>query len=201
MGIKLSEVAEESTVLLHISNETHGMTMNATIQKIVKDDISIIELDYDSNKRLSFDNVKIYVEYCQDEGVPIIWREAKVFAYKDKYVLQVFSEGVRHNRRGSFRVGVGVLARLSMPGCSVPQVMIRDISLTGFSITDRKQELNLQIGDELSVKFEDRAHILDLAGRVVRIEEHEDRVIYGLEICNLCRDLSSYISVRQRIKG
>ena len=90
---------------------------------------------------------------------------------------------------------------MSMPGCSVPQVMIRDISLTGFSITDRKQELKLEIGDELSVKFEDRAHMLDLAGRVVRIEEHEDRVIYGLEICNLCKDLSSYISVRQRIKG
>lgn len=48
--------------------------------------------------------------------------------------------------------------------------------------------------------FEDIGHILDLAGRVVRVEEREDMTIYGLEICNLCKDLSSYVNIKQRRK-
>ena len=78
--------------------------------------------------------------------------------------------------------------------------MVRDLSLTGFSISDRKKELALDIGSELSVSFEDLGHVLNLTGRVVRIEEQEDVNIYGFEICNLCKDLSSYLSVKQRQK-
>ena len=78
--------------------------------------------------------------------------------------------------------------------------MIRDLSLTGFSIADRKKELSLGIGSELSVSFEDLGHVLNLVGRVVRIEEQEEVNIFGFEICNLCKDLSSYLSVKQRQK-
>ena len=80
------------------------------------------------------------------------------------------------------------------------QVMVRDLSLSGFSVSDRKKELVLHIGDELSVYFDDLGHTLNLIGRVVRIEEHEDVIIYGLEICNLCKNLSSYLSTKQRQK-
>lgn len=200
MGIKLSELEVESVITLQISNGSGTIPLKAAIKRIVKEDIAIISLDYDGNSRLVFDNVKINVEYNQDDDVPIIWRNVKVVSYKSDYILQVFSEGAKHNRRGCFRVPVATMARLSMVGKGVEQVMIRDISLSGFSITDRKKELNLSTGDELAVFFEDRGHILDLAGRVVRIEEHEDMIIYGLEICNLCKDLSSYISIRQRQK-
>ena len=78
--------------------------------------------------------------------------------------------------------------------------MIRDVSLTGFSVSDRKGELSLNAGDTLSVFWEDFGHILDLTGRVVRTEEQEGVKIYGFELCNVCKDLPSYINKKQRQK-
>ena len=77
--------------------------------------------------------------------------------------------------------------------------MVKDISITGFSITDRKKELNHSPGERLSVSFEDLAYKLDLTGSLVRIEEREEMTIYGFEITNLCKNLSPYISEKQRL--
>ena len=115
--------------------------------------------------------------------------------------MQVFSDGTKHNRRGSFRVGVSSPAKVRNAAPGTPrEVMVRDVSLTGFSISDRKKELSLNAGDMLSVFWEDFGHILDLTGRVVRIETQEDVIIYGFEICNVCKDLPSYINKKQRQK-
>ena len=75
---------------------------------------------------------------------------------------------------------------------------MRDISMTGFAITDQRRELDLLPGDEISVHFEDLGHVLDLVGKVVRIQDEEDKIVYGLRIMNLCKDLTSYISTKQR---
>lgn len=200
MGIKLSELEEGSQIVLNISNKDNSIQMGAVIKKHIRENVAFIELDYDKTKKLVFDNVLVHMEYC-DESVPLVWHNVKIVNYKSEYVLQVFTEGVRRNRRDSFRVGVSTLARLRMLGDGPQEVIIRDVSLSGFSITDRKKELGLNIGDKLSVDFEDLGHVLDLTGRVVRIEEHEDMIIYGLELCNLCKDLSSYVSLKQRRKN
>lgn len=91
------------------------------------------------------------------------------------------------------------MAQCNSPGMP-SQVMVRDISLTGFSVTDRKGELSLAIGDILSVYWEDFGHFLDLTGRVVRTDVQDNIHIYGFELCNICRDLSSYINKKQRQK-
>ena len=70
--------------------------------------------------------------------------------------------------------------------------------MSGFSITDRKRELGLEIGDTLSISYEDFGFMIDLKGKVVRIEEHEDMIVYGLIICNMCKDLSAYLNNKQR---
>lgn len=88
--------------------------------------------------------------------------------------------------------------RMKVMGRGEKTVMIRDVSLSGFSITDRKKDLNLQTGNEVSLHFEDLGHILNLTGTVVRIEEHEDMIIYGFVINNLCKDLPSYVNTKQR---
>ena len=198
MGIKLSELDNGDNIVLIISNKDNSIQMPATLKSIVRDDLALITIEYDSTKRLNFDNVKVDMEYALNEASPILWRDVRIHYYKSDYVLQTTRDGAKHNRRGCLRVGVSTLARMRM-ACKVSeQVMIRDISLLGFSITDRKKELGLSVGDTLSVDFEDLGHVLNLAGRVVRTEEHEDMIIYGLEITNLCKDLSSYISRKQR---
>ena len=114
--------------------------------------------------------------------------------------MQTPSDGTRHNRRNFFRVGVSATAQILSHTKGPRQIMVRDVSLSGFSVTDRKKELTLGIGDELSIYFEDMGHPLSLIGKVRRIEKHEELNIYGLEICNLCKNLSSYLSTKQRQK-
>ncbi len=201
--MQLSELAEGSKLSLRIITKDNKLQMNAVLKKHVRENIALITLISESSKKLSFDNVRTDLEYCPEGDVPLIWYNVKLVNYKDDdYALQVFSEGTKHNRRGSFRVGVSSPARVknAVPG-GPREVMIKDVSLTGFAVSDRKGELSLNTGDTLSVYWEDFGHILDLVGRVVRIEELEDVKIYGFELCNVCKDLPSYINKKQRQKS
>lgn len=200
--MKLSELGEGSKLALRIIAKDQKMQLNAVLKKHIRDDIALITLMCDTSRKLSFDNVRTDMEYCPEGEVPLIWYSVKVVNYKDEdYAVQVFSEGTKHNRRGSFRVGVSTPARVKNAAPGTPrEVMIRDVSLTGFSISDRKGELSLKSGDTISVFWEDFGHILDLTGHVVRTEEQEGVKIYGLEICNVCKDLPSYINKKQRQK-
>lgn len=139
MGVKLFELEEGSQITLHIRNKDSNMQIGANIIKHVKENVALISLEYDTTRRLIFENVQIDVEYCQDNDLPIVWNNVKIVNYKTDYIMQVFSEGTRKNRRDCFRVGVSVLAQLRMMGRGAMQVMIRDISMSGFSISDRKK--------------------------------------------------------------
>jgi len=199
LGIKFSDVPEGTYAVLHISNKDNNMDMGATIKKIANGNMALISLAFEGSQRLNFDNVSIDMEISMGEGMPYIWRNVKISYYQNNYVLQVSGEGVRHNRRGCFRVSVGVSARINAMGKNGGQtIIVRDVSLSGFSITDRKKELGLSTGDTVHVVFEDIGHKLDLIGNVVRVEEREDMTIYGMYLTNLCKDLSSYVSVKQR---
>lgn len=200
MGFKLEDIGEGEPITLLISNNDNSLEMQGLLKKHVRSNIALISIEHSESdsKRLNFDNVQIDLEYAQDDDVPIVWHNAKVVSVKNEYVLQVASDGVRHNRRNSFRVAVAKTALMRMIGRGAQHVMIKDISITGFAISDRTKELGLSIGDKLSISFEDFGHKIDLDGRVVRIEEREDMFVYGLEIINLCKDLASYISTKQR---
>lgn len=201
MGIKLSTVEAGAPITLIVSNNVKAMTMDAHIKKILNDDVALITIDINTNQTLNFENVHVEMEYSPEDGIPYVWRKVQIVHYQSEYILKTLSDGVKNNRRSSFRVGVGRTARMNVSGRGSLEVLVRDVSISGFSITDRKKELNLNSGDSVSVHFEDIGHILDLAGRVVRTEEHEDMIIYGFEITNLCKDLSSYVTMKQRRKN
>ena len=201
MGIKLSELVEGSQIVLHLSKAGKKMEMNASIKKRIREDVSIIEIDYDTNKKLSFEGISIDMEHNYESTMPIMWKDVKIVFYKSEYVLQATSEGTRNNRRGCFRIEINQPAKYRKIGQGTKKVLIRDISLTGFAIADKAKNLGLVVGDEVQVAFEDMGYKIQLLGRVVRVEPQEHRIIYGVEICNLCKDLSSYIAVKQRQKN
>lgn len=175
--------------------------MGATIARHLKDNIALISLDNSSGQVLKFDNVSINVIYTNAEGIPYIWLNSTVVYYQGQYLLQVKGDGGRrHNRRNSFRVGVSHYAKLRVTGRGEEEVVVRDVSLTGFSITDRKKELNLTQGTHVLLRYEDIGHELEIEGNVVRIEETEEFIIYGFVITRSCRDLSSYVNLKQRQK-
>ena len=201
MKQEFSEIEVGSRILLNLSSGNKSMEMGATIARHLKDNIALIALDNSSGQVLKFDNVTINVIYTNAEGIPYIWMNSTVVYYQGQYLLQVKADGGRrHNRRSSFRVGVSHYAKLHITGHGEVEVVVRDVSLTGFSITDRKKELGLQQGAHVLLRYEDIGHELELEGNVVRIEETEEYVIYGFVITKSCRDLSSYVNLKQRQK-
>ena len=155
MGFKLSEIEENTRIVFHIHHGEQQMDLGGILKKHLQDNLALITLDYKGSQRLVFENVKIDMEFPQDNGVALIWRNVKIINHQVAYVLQVFGEGVRNNRRNSFRISVGKQGWFSMKGRESRYVTIKDVSASGFSISDRKQELKLAKGDQLSVSFED----------------------------------------------
>lgn len=201
MKQEFSEIEVGSRLLLNLSSGNKSMEMGATIIKHLKDNIALISLDNSSGQVLKFDNININVVYTNDEGIPYIWINSTIVYYQGQYLLQVKADGGRrHNRRNSFRVGVSHYAKLRRPGHGEVEVVVRDISLTGFSITDRKKDLNMTQGTHVLLRYEDIGHELELEGNVVRIEETDDYIIYGFVLTKSSRDLSSYVNTKQRQK-
>lgn len=198
MGHKFTEIGEDSPIVLSIRLNDKHMELGAVVKKHLGKNLTLISLNYGGGKRLVFDNVQIDVLYCASDSIPILWHNAKVINHKDNYLLQITAEGTKSNRRNSFRVSVATLGWMSQVGKPPKQVMIKDVSMTGFSITDRKKELKLQKGDRIVVSFDDLIFSLKLDGKLVRIEEHDDYMIYGFVILNVCNDLSTYINQKQR---
>lgn len=201
MKKEFSEIEEGGRLLLNLSSGNKSMEMDATIVRHLKDNIAIISLDNNTGQILKFDNIIINVVYTSEEGIPYIWLSSTIVYYQGQYLLQVKADGGRrHNRRNSFRVGVSHYARLRVSGHGETEVVVRDISLTGFSITDRKKTLGLKAGEHGILRYEDIGHELELEGNIVRIEETDDYIIYGFVITKSCKDLSSYVNTKQRQK-
>ena len=196
MGHLLSEINEGERFVLHISNEGHSLDLYGIIKKHLKENIALVTILH--NQHLNFDNVHVDVEATGEESIPIMWRNTRIVSYKGDYILQAPTDGVKHNRRGCFRVAVAIIAQMKMGGNGARHVMVRDISLSGFAIADRKRELELSKGTLLSIYFEDMGYVIDLTGKLVRIEEREEMIIYGFETINLCHDLSNYLNQKQR---
>lgn len=201
MRQEFTEIEVGSRILLNLSSGNKSMEMGATIAKHLKSNIALITLDNSSGQILKFDNVVINVVYTNAEGIPYIWLNSTIVYYQGQYLLQVRADGGRrHNRRNSFRVGVSHYAKLRVAGQGELEVVVRDVSLTGFSLTDRKKELGLTQGTHALLRYEDIGHQLEIEGNVVRIEETDEYIIYGFVITKSCRDLSSYVNLKQRQK-
>lgn len=197
--MKLNEIEEQSHILLHIRNDISEMDLGGTLERLVNDNLAIITLDYGGKERLVFENVQIDMEYIGEDGLPYLWVNVQIHNHKGAYVLQTVSDGSRFNRRNSFRVGVSKMARCSTSTGDSAQVMVKDISLSGFSIIDRSHKIHLTQGQMISILFEDLDYRMDLDGRLVRIEQEEDYTIYGFVICNVCNELSPYVNTKQVI--
>lgn len=179
-------------ILMH--NGSVYSKMNGNIINLIRDDIAIISLETPTTQILRFDHMELDFIYVAEDGTPFIWKKAKIVYFKDNYVLQVKGDGTKYNRRVSYRVNISKCANLRKLDNIIQSVTIRDLSLTGFSIIDKKNILNLSIDEGVSIEFEDMNYTIDLYGTVIRIDNREDSVIYGFTIRRSCRDLPSYLT-------
>lgn len=201
MKQEFNEIEIGSRILLSLSNGNKNIEMGAIIARHLKDNIALITLDTNNDQIVKFDNISINTIYTNPDGIPYIWMNSTIVYYQGQYLLQVKADGgERHICRNSFRVGVSHNAKLRIIGQSETEVFVRDISLTGFSITDSDKTLNLSQGIHVLLRYEDIGHQLELEGNLVRIEDVEDFTVYGFVITKANRNLSSYVNLKQKQK-
>lgn len=200
MNYQFADIPCGSSITLMLHSGNMHMKMDATLEKLIREDIGIIRLHTTTQQILKFDNIKIEMVYYAKNGYPYAWRRIKIVYFQGNYVLQAIGEGSRVNRRCTYRVGISRSAYLKTFDGREHQVIVKDVSLTGFSITDRTEDLVLFEGDKATISFEDLGHEIKLQGTVLRIEERETSTIYGFSIVTSCRDLPSYIATKQRRK-
>lgn len=196
--MKLSDFNKNDSIVITAKTENNELKFDASIIKILRDNVAIIDIHSEENYRFNFDNVQLNIEYNPGDDVPFIWRTARILNIKNQYVLQVNCEGVRFNRRSCYRLPIGKMVYINIMGKQTYEVMLKDISLSGFSIIDRHNEIDLYIGNDACIQFEELGYKIKLIGRVVRITEYENKKVYGFELRNLCNDLSPYIALKQQ---
>ena len=77
-GIYLSDLVEGSAITLKISNKVKTIEMHASLLRALREDLAIIELDFQSKQRLNFDNVHIEMESQTEDGTPYKWNNVKI---------------------------------------------------------------------------------------------------------------------------
>ncbi|MCQ2080858.1 MAG: PilZ domain-containing protein [Lachnospiraceae bacterium] len=197
--MKLSEIKPGENIILVISKDTKRLQMEAHIAENHSEVSSSIVLHNQAeNKRLVFDNVDISVQYQNGDTLPIQWNSATITSVPGKYELRAKGEGKPVNRRNCFRVGVSAEGTMIGKDHQPKNVTIRDVSLSGFSITDKFGTLDIKPNDLIKIEFEDEETKIKLEGRAVRVAEQDNKTIYGFVITSICSNLSPYIMVKQR---
>lgn len=64
--MKLSEIQEGSKVALRLMTKDQKLQLDAVLKKHIRENIAIITLMCDTSKRLTFDNVRVDLEYSPE---------------------------------------------------------------------------------------------------------------------------------------
>lgn len=196
MKYSFSDIKDGSSIIIMIHNGSVHSKLQGNIINLIRNDIAIISLETPTSHILKFDHMELEFIYIAEDGIPYIWKKAKIVYFKNNYVLQIKGDGTKYNRRMTYRVTISQSAQLRKSDDSICEALVRDISLTGFSIMDKQKELHLSLEDGVTIFFEDLDHTIDLYGSVIRTEETQDCTIYGFTIRRSCRDLPSYITTK-----
>ena len=196
MKYSFSNIKDGSSILIMMHNGSVHMKLMGNIINLIREDIATISLETPTSHVLKFDHTELEVIYISEEGIPYIWKDAKIVHFKNNYVLQVKGEGTKYNRRMTYRVSIFRNAELRKSDDSLHPVTVNDISLTGFSVCDKRKELSLSKDDGVTIEFTDIEYTINLYGTVIRIEESDDSITYGFIIRRSCRDLPTYITTK-----
>ena len=196
MKFSFSNIKDGSSIIILMHNGTVHSKLHGNIINLIREDIATISLETPTTHIIKFDHMELELVYISENGTPYIWKKVKIVHFKNNYVLQIKGDGTKYNRRMTYRVTISQNAELQTTNNGVFHALVKDVSLTGFSVVDKKKELPLHLEDGATIIFDDINHHIDLYGTIVRIEEKENSIIYGFHIRRSCRDLPSYITTK-----
>ena len=153
--IHLTDLKEGTAATINCKLEDKEAEFGCTVAKIC-DTFICLDVPKVDGKALTFDGVRTSISGIAEDGVLYKFSDCAIVLFKGVYVAKCEKAGSKVNRRGSFRVGVSLMASMLRGGADPSNVYVRDISATGYSITTDK---DLEIGEEITVKFEETTPI------------------------------------------
>lgn len=188
-------VGQTITIVCKIARQENEIEFQAVVSQVTPQYI-LIDIPKVDDKHLSFKGVttSILTEY---DSNAYEFSPCNIVYYKGLYVAQCANEGRKINRRKSFRVGVSIMGSMIRGGDSPVNVYVRDVSASGFSITT---ERDLNIGEEITVRYSDMGIKLSLTGNIVRSvkNEEEGKNVYGCKLLRESEGIAQYVQQKQR---
>ena len=197
------DLEQGNQISLTLSNERGKMQIFTKIENIVDNSLVIPPLMYEGmpiNLTGHYDAEMLVV---RGEGeVPIYWQkviiEKKIYHDQDCNVITSKLPGVRLNRRSCFRVGIASQIKVAGIGDEPRNVMLKDLSANGFSITVPK-DLEIEFHKKLLMEYVDHRNqkTFELGGRPIRRNEMNGMAVYGGVLDRRSSELESYLTQKQ----
>lgn len=149
------------------------------------------------------ESIAINIVMIRENKSPMVWKGVGVACVHEKsgsfYKITASGEGFEINRRGAFRLFVGIsgVAQLGINRKAV-DVIVKDVSENGFSFVSSEDIENV-INMPVRLVFNDFNKNYSLMGIIVRkVIINETKVLYGCQLSVNNSQLEQYINQKQR---
>lgn len=151
----------------------------------------------------SSESVAVNIVMIRENKSPMVWKGVGVACVHEKsgsfYKITASGEGFEINRRGAFRIFVGIsgVAQLGINRKAV-DVIVKDVSENGFSFVSSEDMENV-INMPVRLVFNDFNKNYSLMGIIVRkVIINETKLLYGCQLSVNNSQLEQYINQKQR---
>jgi len=204
--MRLQEVPAGVKIEIHINAKgAHAMKESAVAENQPLEGEVLLDPCYLDDKLIGLSNkdgIEISLSWVVDN---LAWKlqDVQISTVKVKgepyYRISTQIEAVKDNRRGAYREFIGLDMRINRLNHDFEAltVHLKDISATGFGFLTNKE---IEIGENIALKFQYDELSELLHGKVVRIQENGRDFIYGCSITDEGKDLGRIMAQIQRNK-
>lgn len=204
--MRLQEVPAGVKIEIHINAKgAHAMKESAVAENQPLEGEVLLDPCYLDDKLIGLSNkdgIEISLSWVVDN---LAWKlqDVQISTVKVKgepyYRISTQIEAVKDNRRGAYREFIGLDMRINRLNHDFEAltVHLKDISATGFGFLTNKE---IEIGENIALKFQYEELSELLHGKVVRIQENGRDFIYGCSITDEGKDLGRIMAQIQRNK-
>lgn len=202
--MQLSKLPVGANIMFNVTIQKQGLEFPSEVVE-VHDNFILTKPVMSKGKvvGLGGENVSVGLTYLRNEKSPMVWKGVACSIVKVKgrilYRVVASGEGFEMNRRGNFRLFIGLegIAQVGQNRRAL-NVILKDISETGFAFV---VENEIQNAEKAPVRlvFKDFDRSYNLMGYIVRIEKvQEDKIVYGCHMNMRNQLISHYINIKQR---
>ena len=204
--MKIGEITKEANISVAVIRGDTSVNLSTTVLAVGGETL-YVEPFMHNGACISFlaPDLRLEMIVSGMGDVPYYWKGISIV--KEKYDNQVCHaircnvDGVRLNRRNSFRVFIGEKGSiLEVPGEGQVNVTIKDVSAGGISfVTQGADAPEFKPGAHVHIKYEDREarFTIDVISRVVRRDEVENNYVYGCTFTRVYPQMSRYVAAKQ----